>query len=43
MNSEIVQNVAYDNYIDFQHDDFIFSPNFHFTSLRILFNDETNL
>jgi hypothetical protein len=28
MNSEIIQNVAYDNYDDFQHDDFIFSQNF---------------
>jgi hypothetical protein len=25
MNSEIIQNVAYDNYDDFKHDDFIFS------------------
>jgi hypothetical protein len=28
MNSEIIQNVAYDNYDDFQHDNFIFSQNF---------------
>jgi len=28
MNSEIIQNVAYDNYDHFQHDDFIFPQNF---------------
>ncbi len=28
MNSEIIQNVAYANYDDFQHNDFIFSQNF---------------
>jgi hypothetical protein len=29
MNSGIIQNVAYDNYDDFQHDNnFIFSQNF---------------
>jgi hypothetical protein len=27
MNSEIIQNVAYDNYDDFQHHNFIFSQN----------------
>jgi hypothetical protein len=27
MNSEIIQNVASDNYDDFQHDNFIFSQN----------------
>jgi hypothetical protein len=31
MNSEIIQNVTYDNYEDFQHDNFIFSQIFHFT------------
>ncbi len=28
MNSEIIWNVTYDNYDDFQHDNFIFSSNF---------------
>jgi len=28
MNNEIIQNVAYDNYDDFQHVNFIFSQNF---------------
>jgi hypothetical protein len=28
MNSEIIQNVTYDNYDDFQHDNFIFSQIF---------------
>ncbi len=28
MSSEIIQNVAYDNYDDFQHVNFIFSQNF---------------
>jgi hypothetical protein len=28
MSSEIIQNVAYDNYDDFQHVTFIFSHNF---------------
>jgi hypothetical protein len=28
MTSEIIQNVAYDNYDDFQHVKFIFSQNF---------------
>jgi hypothetical protein len=28
MNSEIIQSVAYDNYHDFQHVNFIFSQNF---------------
>jgi hypothetical protein len=27
MNSEIIQNVASENYDDFQHDNFIFSQN----------------
>jgi hypothetical protein len=28
MNSEIIESVAYDNYDDFQHVNFIFSQNF---------------
>ncbi len=28
LSSEIIQNVAYDNYDDFQHVNFIFSQNF---------------
>jgi len=28
MSSEIIQNVAYDNYDDFQHVNFVFSQNF---------------
>ncbi len=28
MNSEIIQHVAYENYDDSQHVNFIFSPNF---------------
>jgi len=35
MSSEIIQSVAYDNYDDFQHDNFIFYTKFHFTILRI--------
>ncbi len=42
MNSEIIQNVAYDNYYDFQHDGFIFSQNF-ISLFRGLFNDKTDL
>jgi hypothetical protein len=42
MTSEIIQSVAYDNYDDFQHVNFIFSQ--IFTSLfGGLFNDKTNL
>jgi len=33
MSSEIIQNVTYDNYDDFQH---VFSQNFHFTILRTI-------
>jgi hypothetical protein len=33
MSSEIIQNVAYDNYDDFQHVNFLFFTNFHFTIL----------
>jgi len=40
MSSEIIQNVAYDNYDDFQHDNFIFSQNF-ISLFWGLFNDET--
>jgi hypothetical protein len=37
MSSEIIQNVAYDNYDDFlQHVNFIFSQKFHLTILRII-------
>jgi hypothetical protein len=37
MNSEIIQNVAYDNnYDDFKLVNFIFSQNFHFIILRII-------
>jgi len=43
MNSEIIQNVAYDNnYDDFQHDNFIFSQKF-ISLFWGLFNDETEL
>jgi hypothetical protein len=35
MNSEIIQSVAYDNYDDFQHVNFIFTKN-HFSILRII-------
>jgi hypothetical protein len=42
MNSEIIQNVAYDNYDDFQHDDFIFSQNF-ISLFWGLFNQKTDL
>jgi len=38
----IIQNVAYDNYDDFQCVDFIFSQNF-ISLVRGLFNDETVL
>jgi hypothetical protein len=36
MNTEFIQNVAYDNYDDFQHDNFIFFTKFHFHILRII-------
>jgi hypothetical protein len=42
MSSEIIQSVAYDNYDDFQHVNFIFSQNFISLFLG-LFNDKTNL
>ncbi len=41
MTSEIIQNVAYANYDDFQHVNFVFSQNFNSLFWR-LFNDETN-
>jgi hypothetical protein len=40
MSSEIIQSVAYDNYDDFQHVNFIVSQNFISLFLG-LFNDET--
>jgi hypothetical protein len=42
MSSEIIQNVAYNNYDDFQHDDFIFSQIF-ISLFWGLFNDKTDL
>jgi hypothetical protein len=42
MSSEIIQSVAYDNYDDFQHFNFIFSQNFISLVWR-LFKDETDL
>jgi len=42
MSSEIIQNVAYENYDDFQHVNFMFSQNF-ISLIWGLFNDETDL
>jgi hypothetical protein len=42
MSSEIIQSVAYDNYDDFQHVNFIFSKKF-ISLFWELFNDETDL
>jgi hypothetical protein len=42
MNSQIIQNVAYDNYDDFQHEDFVFSQSF-ISLFWGLFNDEADL
>jgi hypothetical protein len=42
MNSEIIRNVAYDNYDDFQHANSIFSQNF-ISLLWGLVNDEIDL
>jgi isopentenyldiphosphate isomerase len=42
MSNEIIQNVAYDNYNDFQHVNFIFSQNF-ISLFCGLFNDKTEL
>jgi hypothetical protein len=36
MSSEIIQNIADDNYGDFQHVNFIFFTKIHFTILRII-------
>jgi hypothetical protein len=35
--SEIIHIVAYDNYDDFQHVNFIFFTKIHFTILRIIY------
>jgi len=43
MSSEIIQNVAYDNYNDFQHVNFIFSENNFISLFWGLFNDEIEL
>jgi hypothetical protein len=42
MSSETIQNVAYDNYDDFQHVNFMFSQIF-ISLFWGLFNDETDL
>jgi len=42
MSSEFIQSVAYDNYDDFQHANFIFSQNFS-SLFWGLFNEKTNL
>jgi hypothetical protein len=42
MSSEIIQNVDYDNYDNFQYFDFIFSQNF-ISLFWGLFNEETDL
>jgi hypothetical protein len=42
MSSKIIQSVAYDNYDDFQHVNFIFSQNFILVFWG-LFNDKTTL
>jgi hypothetical protein len=42
MSGEIIQSVAYDNYDNFQHGNFIFPQNFISLFLG-LFNDKTNL
>ncbi len=41
MGSDIIQNMAYDNYDDFQHVNFIFSQNF-ISLFCGLFNDGTD-
>jgi hypothetical protein len=41
MSSEIIESVAYENYDDFQHVNFIFSQNF-ISLFWGLFNDETD-
>jgi hypothetical protein len=42
MSSEIVESVAYDNYDDFQHVNFVFSQNF-ISLFWGLFNDKIDL
>jgi hypothetical protein len=42
MHSDIIQNVAYDNYNDFQHVNVIFSQNF-ISLFWGLFNDEIDV
>jgi hypothetical protein len=42
MSNEIIQSVAYDNYDDFQHVNFVFSQIF-ISLFSGLFNDETDL
>jgi hypothetical protein len=42
MSNEIIHSIAYDNYDDFQHLNFIFSQNF-ISQFWGLFNDETDL
>jgi len=42
MSGKIIQSVAYNNYDDFQHVNFLFSLNFISLFWR-LFNDKTNL
>jgi hypothetical protein len=42
MSSEIIQSLAYDNYDDFQHVNFIFSRNF-ISLVWGLFNGQTDL
>jgi hypothetical protein len=42
MSSEIIQSVAYDNYGDFQHVNFILSQDF-ISLFEGLFSDETKL
>jgi hypothetical protein len=42
MSTEIIQNVAYDNYDDFQHVNLIFSQNY-ISLFWGLFHDETDL
>jgi len=42
MSNEIIQSVAYDNYDDFQHVNFIFSQDF-ISLFGGLFSDETKL
>jgi hypothetical protein len=42
MSSEIIQSIAYDNFFDFQHVNFIVSQNF-ISLFWELFNDKTDL